>query len=467
MPGGGEPVWTLLAAGAAVRAAGFYALSGGTVPLADRPELVSPFTQWARLVECAHLNSHGHAVYDGDMCTMPPLLVWLASHFLRHFPDDTVLLPALWILLDLLAALCVLGIARAHLSMERRRLASALRQQQPQPMSAEDVALIWASVDLTARTSTPGVAGAASESVASSSSSSSPSSSSLLSPECAAMAAFLLGPWTVLTCLSCSTQVLSNTLVLGGVWFAISGLREQCAAFVVLAVSVTPSMLLVAPGLVWLSCISKSQQSLSRALGSTAFMALAFLNYLLYLSYQLCDRTFSFLRPFAVLFALTDQTPNLGLTWYFTTEVFAEFRLFFVGLFALHPLVYIVPLWMRLKYSPLFLLCATFAAGLLTKPHATLADAVPYLALLFVFADEVRLLRFKFPVVVSFLACAVALPATWHLWLYSGSGNSNFFFGMTVLYNVAHIVLLVDALTVHRLRERWIADARVDRSLAL
>ena len=68
---------------------------------------------------------------------------------------------------------------------------------------------------------------------------------------------------------------------------------------------------------------------------------------------------------------MSDLTPNVGLSWYFFTEMFDHFRTFFTGIFQvgptpdivewpwidspsvlqLHVLIYIVPVCIRLQYA--------------------------------------------------------------------------------------------------------------------
>ena len=45
------------------------------------------------------------------------------------------------------------------------------------------------------------------------------------------------------------------------------------------------------------------------------------------------------------------------------------------------------------------------------------------------------------------LAYAALLgPAFLHLWMYAGSGNANFFYAITLVYNLAQIILVADGL---------------------
>lgn len=39
------------------------------------------------------------------------------------------------------------------------------------------------------------------------------------------------------------------------------------------------------------------------------------------------------------------------------------------------------------------------------------------------------------------LACSALFPVLWHLWIYAGSANSNFYYAITLLFNVAQVGL--------------------------
>jgi GPI-anchor transamidase subunit U len=45
-------------------------------------------------------------------------------------------------------------------------------------------------------------------------------------------------------------------------------------------------------------------------------------------------------------------------------------------------------------------------------------------------------------------------PAFHHLWIYAGSGNANFFYAITLVWNLALLILLTDTL-YSALRDEW------------
>lgn len=48
-------------------------------------------------------------------------------------------------------------------------------------------------------------------------------------------------------------------------------------------------------------------------------------------------------------------------------------------------------------------------------------------------------LRNIFLVACVLLACSALFPVLWHLWIYAGSANSNFYYAITLLFNVAQV----------------------------
>ena len=70
------------------------------------------------------------------------------------------------------------------------------------------------------------------------------------------------------------------------------------------------------------------------------------------MSWFLMDRSTQFLAStYGFELLLTDLTPNIGLWWYFFTEMFDSFRAFFLGVFWLHMASYVGALTIRIRYA--------------------------------------------------------------------------------------------------------------------
>ena len=68
------------------------------------------------------------------------------------------------------------------------------------------------------------------------------------------------------------------------------------------------------------------------------------------------ENSWEFLRfAYGFLLSVSDLAPNVGIFWYFFTEVFDHFRTFFVCVFQIHAFIYVFPMTIRLRRHPLFL----------------------------------------------------------------------------------------------------------------
>ncbi len=96
------------------------------------------------------------------------------------------------------------------------------------------------------------------------------------------------------------------------------------------------------------------------------------------------------MATYGVRLLLPDLTPNVGLWWYFFTEMFDSFREFFLGVFWLHAASYMPGLTIRLHKQPLFVACTLTGTFAIFTPYPSIADAALYLSL-------VPLFRHLFP----------------------------------------------------------------------
>lgn len=108
-----------------------------------------------------------------------------------------------------------------------------------------------------------------------------------------------------------------------------------------------------------------------------AHLSICFLTFALFLPPPSTD---SSVPPFlssvySTILSVPDLTPNIGLHWYFATEMFDHFRSFFVAVFQMHTAVYVVPLAIKFRRNPVFaiwMMCgitATFKSARHGTPH--------------------------------------------------------------------------------------------------
>lgn len=183
---------------------------------------------------------------------------------------------------------------------------------------------------------------------------------------------------------------------------------------------------------------------------------------LLYMSALLTGSWEYLAATYGVRLLLPDLTPNVGLWWYYFTEMFDSFREFFLGVFWLHVASYMPGLTIRLRKQPLFVAVTLTGIFAVFTPYPSIADASLYLSVVPLFRhlfprkfsapSSSALLTNSSVMRYSFLASATILyasflgPAFYYLWIYAGSGNANFFYAITLVWSLGLSVVVGDSL---------------------
>jgi phosphatidylinositol glycan class U len=138
---------------------------------------------------------------------------------------------------------------------------------------------------------------------------------------------YLLNPFTLFNCIGMSTIIFNNLFVVFSVFFALKG--NQTLTTFSLAISVYLTMYpltLVLP----IALLLKKHWS------SVLFMTAIWTGGLLYASF-LMFRSWDFVMDtYGFNMLVSDLTPNIGLFWYFFTEVFKQYRNFYLFAYQYH-----------------------------------------------------------------------------------------------------------------------------------
>jgi phosphatidylinositol glycan class U len=308
-------------------------------------------------------------------------------------------------------------------------------------------------------------------------------------------AVYLLNPFTLLTCLARPTTVFTTFFVLLSIRHATQGKPTTTAFAMALAsyTSLHPLLLLPPIGLLCYDQIRKAStppptkdgkavQSTNQQTTPLAF-TFSFLGSfittttLLLLLSRLILPSYAFLQSlYLTPLSLPDLTPNPGLWWYFFTEMFDAFRSFFLGVFWLHMLAYSVPFTLRLRNQPLAAVIAMLGVLAIFQPYANVGEVGAWLATTclmgHVFSSKFpghpsnndnlanthqkvsSTHRYPFPALAALLYATLLGPAFHYLWLYAGSGNANFFYAITLVWNLALLILETDFVYAS-LRDEW------------
>ncbi|OZJ05009.1 hypothetical protein BZG36_02155 [Bifiguratus adelaidae] len=371
-----------------------FQVPGLTRVLADQVELSTPLTGYKRVIEGVFLYKSAVPPFEGGACHHAPLLIAL-FHVLDALPIQCTQI--VYITMDLVAAHMMMGIADRKTTMYTSKLKLDIEK-------GESTGL-W-------------IIGAL----------------------------YLFNPMTILSCVSLSTGIFSNTSVIAAIYHALSASASNSMFWLAIAsyLSFYPAMLIFP-----INSILSSGRSLTHYLNVFPKAMGIFGLYLLTLlgiSYVFTGSWKFMGSTYGVIIFLKDLTPNIGLFWYFFIEMFDQYRSFFLSVFQIHAFIYAIPLTIRLSQHPL--LACTLLCGIMAifKSYPSAGDACLYLGLLPVHGELRKYTRYDFLVANIFLYSAALAPIFWHLWIYAGSGNANFFYAITLVYNVGQIILLVDLL---------------------
>jgi len=159
--------------------------------------------------------------------------------------------------------------------------------------------------------------------------------------------------------------------------------------------------------------------------------------------------------------SLPDLTPNVGLWWYFFTEMFDQFRPFFLVVFSVNMLIYVAPISIKFQHDPLFAAFILIGIVGMFKPYPTLADSGVFLSMISLFPEIYPYLGTPLVTGLLHLHASLLLPLFNRLWLADGTGNANFFYASTLLFALANGFAITDCiwagihLVIGPRREGW------------
>eukprot|EP00250_Pteridium_aquilinum_P002229 c12423_g1_i1 orf=59-1534(+) len=154
-----------------------------------------------------------------------------------------------------------------------------------------------------------------------------------------------------------------------------------------------------------------------------------------------------FSETYGFILNVEELSPNLGVFWYFFTEVFDFFRPFFLLVFHANILFMILPLTIRLHHRPLFLAFVFCSIFTMLKSYPSVGDAALYLGLMPLFINELSGMRFTFFLLNGYIGVALLSPVMYNLWIWRGTGNANFYFAMALSNACIQLILIAESVS--------------------
>ena len=262
--------------------------------------------------------------------------------------------------------------------------------------------------------------------------------------------AYLINPYTIANCSALTSTVWTNLLlatflyslvgghlILGSVSLALASYQSLYP--ILLVIPLTLSLYQQRP------CLSTVLTVISTFLTSLCLLQL--------ISFQITG-SWSYLNSvYGFILTVPELTPNMGIFWYFLTEMFDHFRVFFICTLQINLILYVAPLSIRFPDQPLLL--STVIIGLIAvfKSYPGVGDVGFFLALLPLFSNLLPFMKQTFIILCMLIFTSVLAPIAWQLWIYNNSANANYYFAINLVYSTAQIFLITDLLFGHLKRQ--------------
>ncbi|KAH9552301.1 hypothetical protein CY35_09G058600 [Sphagnum magellanicum] len=169
-------------------------------------------------------------------------------------------------------------------------------------------------------------------------------------------------------------------------------------------------------------------------------------------------------ETYRFILTVEDLSPNLGVFWYFFTEVFDFFRPFFIMVFHSNIVFMVMPLTIRLHHRPVFLAFALTAISSMLKSYPSVGDAALYLGLMCLCIHQLSGLQYFYLLLNGYFFTAIIGPVMYNLWIWRGTGNANFYFAMNLVYATLQTVLIVESSSTIIRYDRNLKKQSVNRS---
>jgi len=257
---------------------------------------------------------------------------------------------------------------------------------------------------------------------------------------------YLFNPLTLLTCIAKNTVAFNNMFICYFLLNSIKGNVVSSTFFLALSTYETfyPVQLVVS------ICLAdwkfNHQNKEGKLIGCFVKGISWFLFWMvvIFISSAVVTDDSEIFRHYKFILEVQDQTPNIGIFWYFFTEVFQHFEQFFIWVFQINAVFYCLPLSIRLRHNPVLLQFTLIACIAMFKSYAVLGDNSVWFSLIPMFCHTFMYFRDSM-ITISFLAGSMLVSVTmWFAWISANAANANFYFASGLAFTMAQNYLLFD-----------------------
>ena len=374
--------------------------------LSSRPEISTPATSWSKVVEGLIVFNHTGLFHQGDSYHGSTLML-LVAYQMKKFPQ--FIENCFFIIFDIVTSIGLYKFSKEFLCQE---LMLQVKFKNSLSSNINKILLSQHHVNTI------------------------PLIVTLL---------YFLNPFTLFTCIVKSTLTITNMFIVLCLYKTVKGDVVVSTLFLAICSYETfyTCQLIFALSL----CIYKYNKNCYSVLTSFAYVILWFcswLSLLFSIAYLQENNWVSTFKHIHFILTVPDQTPNIGLFWYFFTEIFDHFQIFFLFVFQINAVIFSFPMSFKFKYEPVLFAFVTIGLINIFKSYPSFGDAGLWFSILPLWSHVFKYTRFHVVGSVMGITAVVLCPVMWNLWIYAQSANANFFFAATLTYNLAQIFILAD-----------------------
>lgn len=206
---------------------------------------------------------------------------------------------------------------------------------------------------------------------------------------------YLLLPYTILSCVGLSTSIINNMLISLVILSSTKNYRYLAMIVAALVAHATMyGIVLVVPAILAIehqrAKTRKKQVQIDFSSNDFIMSVVTSLTLFLiaygvwtYISCSLVDFSSDWIGgTYIFQLSVTDLTPNVGVFWYFFTEMFDHFREFFLWTFQINAFLYVIPIAVCLRNNPYMVFFLQLVLLSILKPYPSVSDLALYLPLL-------------------------------------------------------------------------------------
>lgn len=270
---------------------------------------------------------------------------------------------------------------------------------------------------------------------------------------------YQFNPFSIFNCVAQTTTTITNIIAA----VLLLGIITDSLYVSVVTVSLAATqelypVIFVFPVVIKFSYDAEDRFRTSRAVGMFAIV-IAHVVALLFLANAFTGSWMFAKNVYAFILSVDSLRPNIGLFWYFFTEMFEHFRDLFIAAFQINILLlYIVPLTIKFRKDSFFLTVILMLIHTVFKSYPSLGNVGFGFSLLPIWMNLFAYLQQGFLVLIVLGITSMLGPVVWYQWIVTNSANANFYFGVTLCFASAQIFMITDVLFAYVKREFWLKN---------